>query len=115
MRARLLTAFALALCPALALSGQQAERVSLDGLLDRAGWYLESFIDEFENVVAEEIYTRTRRPSCPVSSRPDAARRRHCRPPRPTQSARDTATCAPTSCWRSLPTRRRWSRFATCW
>jgi formylglycine-generating enzyme required for sulfatase activity len=58
MRVRLLAAFALALAPVLVLSAQQAERVSLDGLLNRAGWYLESFIDEFENVVAEEIYTQ---------------------------------------------------------
>ena len=30
----------------------------LDALLDRAGWYLDSFIAEFENVVAEEHYTQ---------------------------------------------------------
>ncbi len=49
---------ALCAMPALVVSGQQADRVSLDTVLDRAGWYLESFIDEFENVVAEEIYTQ---------------------------------------------------------
>src|SRR5258708_22027197 len=32
------------------------ERVSLEVLLDRAGWYLDYFVDEFENVVAEETY-----------------------------------------------------------
>src|SRR5882724_2164516 len=58
MRGRLLALFALCLGPALVVSGQQAERVSLAVLLDRAGWYLESFIDEFENVVAEEVYTQ---------------------------------------------------------
>jgi formylglycine-generating enzyme required for sulfatase activity len=31
------------------------ERVSLDALLTRAAWYLEYFVDQFENVVAEEI------------------------------------------------------------
>ena len=58
MRARLFTLFALCVGSVLMVSGQQPERPSLDGLLDRAGWYLESFIDEFENVVAEEIYTQ---------------------------------------------------------
>jgi formylglycine-generating enzyme required for sulfatase activity len=58
MRVRLLFLFALCLGPALVVSGQQAERVSLAVLLDRAGWYLDSFIEEFENVVAEEIYTQ---------------------------------------------------------
>jgi len=33
-----------------------AERVTLDLLLDRAAWYLDYFIDQFENVVAEESY-----------------------------------------------------------
>ena len=28
----------------------------LDGVLNRAGWYLDYFVDEFENVVAEENY-----------------------------------------------------------
>ena len=32
------------------------ERVTLDLLLDRAAWYLDYFIDQFENVVAEENY-----------------------------------------------------------
>ena len=32
------------------------EKVSLDELLDRAAWYLDYFVDEFENVVAEETY-----------------------------------------------------------
>jgi formylglycine-generating enzyme required for sulfatase activity len=58
MRVRLLFLFALCVGSGLVVSGQQAERVSLPVLLDRAGWYLDSFIDEFENVVAEEIYTQ---------------------------------------------------------
>src|SRR3954469_12907981 len=33
-----------------------ADRVPLDELLDRAAWYLDYFVDEFENVVAEETY-----------------------------------------------------------
>src|SRR3954463_14210993 len=33
-----------------------ADRVPLDELLDRAAWYLDYFVDEFENVVAEESY-----------------------------------------------------------
>ena len=32
------------------------ERVTLNLLLDRAAWYLDYFIDQFENVVAEENY-----------------------------------------------------------
>src|SRR5579862_9363855 len=58
MRLRLLAVVALCMTPALVVSGRQADRVSLDTVLERAGWYLESFIDEFENVVAEEIYTQ---------------------------------------------------------
>src|SRR5438270_5370059 len=36
----------------------RADRVSLDELLDRAAWYLDYFVDEFENVVAEESYVQ---------------------------------------------------------
>jgi sulfatase modifying factor 1 len=32
------------------------EKVSLDQLLERAAWYLDFFVDQFENVVSEEIY-----------------------------------------------------------
>ena len=49
--------FALSLSSTLALAAPQAPaRIALDALLDRAGWYLENFVDEFENVVAEERY-----------------------------------------------------------
>src|SRR3954466_1056173 len=41
---------------ARAAAPPQAERVPLDELLDRAAWYLDYFVDEFENVVAEESY-----------------------------------------------------------
>ncbi len=58
MRARLLVLVAVSVGSVAVVSGQQAERVSLDSLLNRAGWYLESFTDEFSNVVAEEIYTQ---------------------------------------------------------
>jgi len=45
----------LGLCAVLApVIGE--ERVTLDLLLDRAAWYLDYFIDQFENVVAEENY-----------------------------------------------------------
>src|SRR4051812_2776849 len=37
---------------------QPAARADLEAVLDRAGWYLDYFVDEFENVVAEETYTQ---------------------------------------------------------
>ena len=40
---------------ALALA---ADPVTLDQLLNRAAWYLDYFIDQFENVVAQEDYTQ---------------------------------------------------------
>ena len=36
-----------------------ADPVTLEGLLNRAAWYLDYFIDRFENVVAEEQYAQT--------------------------------------------------------
>jgi formylglycine-generating enzyme required for sulfatase activity len=51
--------FALGLSSTLALAAPQAPaRVALDVLLDRAGRYLDRFVDEFENVVAEERYVQ---------------------------------------------------------
>jgi formylglycine-generating enzyme required for sulfatase activity len=35
-----------------------AERPMLDELLGRAAWYLDYFVDQFENVVAEEVYVQ---------------------------------------------------------
>jgi formylglycine-generating enzyme required for sulfatase activity len=59
MRVRLLGLFALCLTAALSAAGQPpADRVSAALLLDRAAWYLDYFIDQFENVVAEENYTQ---------------------------------------------------------
>ena len=49
--------FALVLGTALVLAAPQLPaRVELETVLDRAGWYLDYFVDEFENVVAEETY-----------------------------------------------------------
>src|SRR5436190_3914307 len=51
--------FALGLGSAIALAAPHpsaADPVTLDALLDRAAWYLDYFIDQFENVVAEEQY-----------------------------------------------------------
>ena len=50
--------FALSLSSTIALAAQPPARVTLDVLLDRAGWYLADFVDEFENVVAEERYVQ---------------------------------------------------------
>ena len=49
--------FALVLGTAMVLAAPQpSPRVDLEAVLDRAGWYLDYFVDEFENVVAEETY-----------------------------------------------------------
>ena len=56
----------------------------LDVVLDRAGWYLDYFVDEFENVVAEENYIQDSSSLLPTLRRraADAARsRRRPRPP----------------------------------
>src|SRR5471030_1061544 len=51
--------FALTVSTAMALAAPQPPaKVPLDIVLDRAGWYLDYFVDEFENVVAEETYTQ---------------------------------------------------------
>ena len=51
--------FTLVLGATLVLAAAQAPgEVPLDILLDRAGWYLDYFVDEFENVVAEERYVQ---------------------------------------------------------
>jgi len=57
MRARfraVLVALTLSTAIAAAAAPQTPARVPLDVVLDRAGWYLARFVDEFENVVAEE-------------------------------------------------------------
>ena len=59
MRLRFGMALVAAFSSAIALAAaQKPAEVPLDALLDRAGWYLDSFIAEFENVVAEEHYTQ---------------------------------------------------------
>ena len=59
MRLRFRMALVTAFSSAIALAAaQKPAEVPLDALLDRAGWYLDSFIAEFENVVAEEHYTQ---------------------------------------------------------
>ncbi|MFI5178732.1 MAG: formylglycine-generating enzyme family protein [Vicinamibacterales bacterium] len=51
--------FAVIASSAMALAAQQPPaKVPLEVVLDRAGWYLDYFVDEFENVVAEETYTQ---------------------------------------------------------
>jgi formylglycine-generating enzyme required for sulfatase activity len=49
---------AFLIAAAAAASAPRAERVTLDELLDHVAWYLDYFVDEFENVVAEETYTQ---------------------------------------------------------
>ena len=39
-------------------AAKSADRPALDDLLNRAAWYLDYFIDQFENVVAEESYVQ---------------------------------------------------------
>ena len=59
MRVRVHTfLFAVTVSSALTLAAPQSPKVPLDVVLDRAGWYLDYFVDEFENVVAEETYTQ---------------------------------------------------------
>src|SRR5207237_9926753 len=50
--------FAASAAFASSASSQASAVVSLDTLLDRAAWYLDYFVDEFENVVAEERYVQ---------------------------------------------------------
>jgi sulfatase modifying factor 1 len=45
-----------------------ADPVTLDGLLNRAAWYLDYFIDRFENVVAEEQYAQSAASPLPTYS-----------------------------------------------
>ena len=68
---RVLTAllFALSLSAALLLAAPQAPaKPELETVLDRAGWYLDYFVDEFENVVAEENYIQDSSQSLPTIS-----------------------------------------------
>jgi formylglycine-generating enzyme required for sulfatase activity len=60
MRTRLSVGVLTALLGGSALfaAAPQPEKVTLDALLVRAAWYLDYFIDQFENVVAEEQYVQ---------------------------------------------------------
>src|SRR3954466_13660941 len=64
MRARLRLGFVALVAIAAAASigagagPKAADRPALDDLLNRAAWYLDYFIDQFENVVAEETYVQ---------------------------------------------------------
>ena len=55
-----LAAFATAIVAAPArVAGQRSETAAgLDAILERTAWYLDYFIDQFENVVAEETYVQ---------------------------------------------------------
>jgi len=93
-RAAVLVALGLS-AVALAATSPPQERVPLEVVLDRAGWYLDYFVDEFENVVAEESYVqdsalllpsfmpvtpgggRGGPPMTPQASAADTARARH--------------------------------------
>src|SRR5262249_15985580 len=65
------------------------EHVTLDELLDRAAWYLDYFVDEFENVVAEESYIQDSTPMLPsFSPIPGGRGGAFPAPPSPTDAAR---------------------------
>src|SRR3954465_3721973 len=83
MRARICAAaFALAASTVLLLAAPQpAGRPELAAVLDRAGWYLDYFIDEFENVVAEENYIQDSSQSLPTISPPPGGGRGGVAPP----------------------------------
>src|SRR5205809_6895109 len=93
MRVRIRAAFcALLLGIAIGVAAphpRAADALTLDALLDRAAWYLDYFIDQFENVVAEESYVQDAnsllpsfsplqgRGAAPVPSAADLSRARH--------------------------------------
>src|SRR5262247_2042585 len=64
----------LALCAAATVppAGEAAApadpRPALSDILDRAAWYLDFFIDQFENVVAEETYVQDASTLLPIYS-----------------------------------------------
>jgi formylglycine-generating enzyme required for sulfatase activity len=62
-----------------------APRVPLEELLDRTAWYLDYFVDEFENVVAEETYIQDSSMMLPTFS-PMAGGRGGAFPPPPSPS-----------------------------
>jgi sulfatase modifying factor 1 len=61
VRFRLLVLACCAVVASTPLSGRVAkpdDKPALDDLLNRAGWYLDYFVEQFENVVAEESYVQ---------------------------------------------------------
>ena len=55
-RLALLVVCALAAGSALRAQGPDVDRISVELLLGRAGWYVLEFLDKFSNVVSEETY-----------------------------------------------------------
>src|SRR5262249_35581302 len=55
---RRLVVFACLVLVSSVAPAMTAEKVSLEELLDKAAWYLDYFVDQFENVVAEESYVQ---------------------------------------------------------
>src|SRR5580765_3711169 len=92
--------FALPLSAALLRAAPQPPaKPELETVLNRAGWYLDYFVDEFENVVAEENYIQDSSQSLPTIS--PAGGGRGAIAPRPRRrrcSARAIAISARTSC-----------------
>ncbi|MBI3491120.1 MAG: SUMF1/EgtB/PvdO family nonheme iron enzyme [Acidobacteria bacterium] len=77
-----------ALCVSAGMvTAAQPRRVSVEILLDRAAWYLDYFIDEFENVVAEEIYIQDSTVYLPIFS-PAGGRGGTAPPPSPADTNR---------------------------
>src|SRR4051812_6999486 len=68
VRRRARVAVVFAAFATFAAFAPQADRVPLDELLDRAAWYLDYFVDEFENVVAEETYIQDSSTMLPIFS-----------------------------------------------
>ena len=80
---------ALSLATAMtAAAPPAAERVQLEVLLDRAAWYLDYFVDEFENVVAEERYVQDSTMLLPSFSPIAGGRGALPPPPSPSDAAR---------------------------
>jgi sulfatase modifying factor 1 len=68
MRSRLSIGLFAAVLGASALVSAAPEKITLDALLVRSAWYLDYFIDQFENVVAEEQYVQDSAFFMPTSS-----------------------------------------------
>jgi formylglycine-generating enzyme required for sulfatase activity len=70
MRARIsAVVFASSLSSVLLLAAPQPPaKADLESVLNRAGWYLDYFVDEFENVVAEENYIQDSSQLLPTTS-----------------------------------------------